>query len=166
MPIYNLKSLLPSYLNMKSKSPSLTYNNWCLCLNSEIMYNERYWDFLSFVWSRVGEKSGAPEIGFIISFLNSNLPKPCKTLHSPLPRLPLDLEGYLLQFIVNRTQKYSTDTQAMGWGRKGEVQGLTSIFLIELRNLNFPPKQMMLLPCSKITNDISFLIGGKKKELN
>ena len=69
MPIYNLESLLLLYLNMKSKSPSLTCNNWCLCLNSEIMCNERYWDFLSFVWSRVGEKSGAPEIGFIISFL-------------------------------------------------------------------------------------------------
>lgn len=137
MPIYNLKSLLPSYLNMKSKSPSLTYNNWCLCLNSEIMYNERYWDFLSFVWSRVGEKSGAPEIGFIISFLNSNLPKPCKTLHSPLPRLPSDLEGSLLQFIVNRTQKYST---GHGLGEKRRSTRFNKHFSNWIEELEFSSK--------------------------
>lgn len=133
------------------------------------MCNERYWELPFLCVSRVGEKSGAPEIGFIISFLFliQIFLNPVNFAF-PLPRLPSDLEGSLLQFIMNRTQKYSVDTQAMGWGRKESIKRGTR-FQQAFPECDWGTGIFLLSRwcyCLALKSQwhLSFLIGGKKKK--
>lgn len=74
----------------------------------------------------------------------------------------------MLQFTRNRN--HSTALIPRLWGRGGsqrlkdaQFKGLVSISLPEFRNTNFPPKRMMLPPCSKIPNAFSSSLEKKCK---